>query len=142
MAQKKMDECIFCRIVRKEIPCYKIYEDNDILAFLDRNPVNPGHTLVIPKKHYETILNADDETLKKLAIAIKKISNAMYKGLKLNGFNIGINQFSAAGQVVPHLHVHIIPRKENDNLRLWPTREYESEEEKKRVQEKITRLLK
>ena len=137
-----MSECVFCSIVKGEIPCYKVYEDKEILAFLDINPVNPGHTLIIPKKHYETILDVDDETLKKLAVVIKNISSAVYSGLKLKGFNIGINQFKVAGQVVPHLHVHIIPRKENDGIRLWPTREYESKEERKRVQEKITRLLK
>jgi len=137
-----MNDCIFCKIVNKKIPCHKIYENKKILAFLDINPVNPGHTLIIPKKHYETILNVDDETLKELAIAIKKISSAVYNGLKLKGFNIGINQFKVAGQIVPHLHVHIIPRKENDGIRLWPTREYENKEERKRVQEKITRLLK
>ena len=125
-----MNECIFCKIINKEIPCYEIYEDENILAFLDRTPVNPGHTLVIPKKHSETILDTDEETLEKLIIATKKISNAIYKGLKLKGFNIGMNQFKVGGQVVPHLHIHIMPRKEGDNLRLWGGREYESEEEK------------
>ena len=137
-----MNECIFCKIINKEIPCYEIYEDENILAFLDRTPVNPGHTLVIPKKHSETILDTDEETLEKLIIATKKISNAIYKGLKLKGFNIGMNQFKVGGQVVPHLHIHIIPRKEGDNLRLWGSREYESEEEKFETQDKITRLLK
>jgi len=137
-----MNECIFCKIINKEIPCYEIYEDENILAFLDRTPVNPGHTLVIPKKHSETILDTDEETLEKLIIATKKISNAIYKGLKLKGFNIGMNQFKVGGQVVPHLHIHIIPRKEGDNLRLWGSREYESEEEKFEIQDKITRLLK
>jgi len=137
-----MNECIFCKIINKEIPCYEIYEDENILAFLDRTPVNPGHTLVIPKKHSETILDTDEETLEKLIIATKKISNAIYKGLKLKGFNIGMNQFKVGGQVVPHLHIHIMPRKEGDNLRLWGSREYESEEEKFEIQDKITRLLK
>lgn len=137
-----MSECVFCSIVKGKIPCYKVYEDKEILAFLDINPVNPGHTLIIPKKHYETILDVDDETLKRLAVVIKNISSAVYSGLELKGFNIGINQFKAAGQVVPHLHVHIIPRKENDGIRLWPTREYESEQDKIKIQDKITRLLK
>ena len=72
---------------------------------------------------------------------LKKISNAIYNGLRLKGFNIAINQFKAGGQVVPHLHIHIIPRNENDGVRLWPTREYEDEGERKSVQEKITKLL-
>ena len=137
-----MNDCIFCKIINKEIPCYKIYEDEKIIAFLDRTPVNPGHTLVVPKKHSETILDTDDETLKELIIATKKISNAIYKGLRLKGFNIGLNQFKIGGQVVPHIHIHIMPRKENDNLRLWGGREYETEEEKLEIQKKITRLLK
>ena len=70
-AQRKMNECIFCKIINKEIPCYEIYEDENILAFLDRTPVNPGHTLVIPKKHSETILDTDEETLEKLIIATR-----------------------------------------------------------------------
>ena len=137
-----MNDCIFCKIINKEIPCYKIYEDEKIIAFLDRTPVNPGHTLVVPKKHSETILDTDDETLKELIIATKKISNAIYKGLRLKGFNIGLNQFKIGGQIVPHIHIHIMPRKENDNLRLWGGREYETEEEKLEIQKKITRLLK
>ena len=136
-----MNDCLFCNIVKKEIPCHKVYEERNILAFLDRNPVNPGHTLVIPKKHCETILDADDKTIMELAAATKKISNAIYNGLRLKGFNIAINQFKAGGQVVPHLHIHIIPRNDNDGVRLWPTREYEDEGERKSVQEKITRLL-
>lgn len=133
---------IFCKIVKGEIPCYKIYEDKDILAFLDRTPVNPGHTLIIPKKHSETILDTDDETLKKLIIATKRISKAIYESLKLEGFAIGINQFKVGGQAVPHLHIHIMPRHKKDGVKLWLGREYESEEEKKKIQERITRLLK
>ena len=137
-----MSECTFCKIVNGESPSYKVYEDRYILAFLDRNPVHEGHTLVIPKKHSETILDTDDETLRKLVVATRKISKAIYKGLKLKGFNIGINQFKVAGQAVPHLHIHIMPRHENDGLRLWPSREYESELEKMKVLEKIRKLLK
>ena len=133
---------IFCKIVKGEIPCYKIYEDKDILAILDINPVNKGHTLVIPKKHSETILDTDEETLKKLIIVTQKISKAVHTGLKCDGFNIGINQFKDAGQLVPHLHFHIMPRFKGDGIRLWPSRKYESEEERKEVQKKITRLLK
>ena len=133
---------IFCKIVKGEIPCYKIYEDKDILAILDINPVNKGHTLVIPKKHSETILDTDEEILKKLIIVTKRISKAVHTGLKCDGFNIGINQFKDAGQLVPHLHFHIMPRFKGDGIRLWPSRKYESEEERKEVQKKITRLLK
>ena len=72
----------------------------------------------------------------------KKISKAMYESLKLDGFNIGINQFEAGNQIVPHLHIHITPRYKDDNFKLWPSREYRSEKERKEIQEKITKLLK
>ena len=137
-----MSDCVFCRIVKGDTPCYKIYEDKNVLAFLDRTPVNPGHTLIVPKKHSETILDTDEKILKDLILTAKKISKAVYNGLKLEGFNIAINQFKVAGQVVPHLHIHIIPRNKDDGIRLWPNREYNSEREKLEIQGKITRLLK
>jgi histidine triad (HIT) family protein len=137
-----MNDCIFCKLINGEIPIYNVYEDKYVLAFLDRTPINPGHTIIIPKKHSETILDTDDETLKKLAIATKKISSAIYESLNLEGFNIVSNQFRVAGQVVPHLHIHIMPRHKDDGVRLWPTREYESEEVKKEVLEKIRKVLK
>lgn len=136
-----MSECIFCRIVKGEIPCTKVYEDSTTLAFLDLNPVNKGHTLLVPKKHSETILDTDEKTLKDLMITTKKISKAMMDGLKINGFNIGINQFEEGGQVVPHLHIHIMPRIKNDGIKLWPQRKYESKEEMEEIAKKIKSLL-
>jgi len=136
-----MSECIFCKIVSGEIPCTKIYEDSNTFAFLDLNPVNKGHTLVVPKKHSETILDTDEKTLKYLVITTKKISKAMMNGLKIKGFNIGINQFEEGGQVVPHLHIHIMPRLKNDGIKLWPQRKYESKEEMKETADKIKSLL-
>ena len=136
-----MSECVFCRIIKGEIPCTKVYEDNNTLAFLDLNPVNKGHTLVVPKKHSETILDTDEKTLRDLVITTKKISKAMMGGLKIKGFNIGINQFEAGGQVVPHLHIHIIPRLKNDGIKLWPQRKYENREEMEETAKKIKSLL-
>lgn len=136
-----MSECIFCKIAKGDIPCTKIYEDSTTLAFLDLNPVNKGHTLVIPKKHSETILDTDEKTLKDLMITTKKISKAMMKGLEIKGFNIGINQFEGGGQIVPHLHIHIMPRLKNDGIKLWPQRKYESREEMEETAKKIKSLL-
>ncbi|MEK6951651.1 MAG: HIT family protein [Nanoarchaeota archaeon] len=136
-----MSECIFCRIINGEIPCVKVYEDSNTFAFLDLNPVNKGHTLVVPKKHSETILDTDEKTLKNLMVTAKKISKAMMDGLKIKGFNIGINQFEEGGQVVPHLHIHIMPRLKNDGIKLWPQRKYESKEEMEETAEKIKSLL-
>tara|TARA_Y100000034_G_scaffold105645_1_gene133120 strand:- start:1262 stop:1675 length:414 start_codon:yes stop_codon:yes gene_type:complete len=137
-----MDECIFCKIVNGELPSFKVYEDEDIFAFLDLRPVHPGHTLIIPKKHSVTVLDTDEEVLKKLMVATKKIAKAVYESLEIKGFNITFCQFEVGGQTVPHLHAHIIPRYEGDGLKFWPSREYESDDHKKEIQEKITRLLK
>ena len=112
-------DCIFCKIVNKELPCYKVYEDDFVLAFLDVNPVSLGHTLVIPKKHYENIFDIDGETFKKIAevsriIALKMVNN-------LDGV-LGVNVFQSNGrvaeQVVMHSHTHLIPRREDDSFRL------------------------
>jgi len=137
-----MNDCIFCKIVKDDVPCNKVYEDKDFLAFLDISPCSKGHTLIIPKKHFETILDTNDEILKDFIILIKKISKVIYEGLKCEGFNIIMNQFKASGQIVPHLHAHIIPRFSDDGLRAWPHKKYDSEDEEKEIQERITRLLK
>ncbi len=109
-----MLDCIFCKIINNEIPCHKVYEDKEVLAFLDINPIVKGHTVVIPKIHVETLLNLPDEKIKPLFLAIKKITQQIKNKLNPEAFNIGINMGKKAGQVVDHLHVHIIPRWQND----------------------------
>jgi len=134
-----MGSCIFCKIIEGKIPCTKVYESSQVLAFLDMSPVNPGHTLVVPKKHSETIIDADEQTLCDLIKAIKKVSNAVMKAVKADGLNIGINNYKAAGQLVPHLHVHIMPRFENDGLKLdWPAKKIPDMDE---IAEKIKKAL-
>ena len=105
--------CIFCKIVNKEIPAKIVYEDEDTMAFLDINPRNKGHTLVIPKKHYETLDEMPDEEMAKLMKTIKKVVEIL-KPLNFDGYNIVNNNKPAAGQEVPHVHFHIIPRYQND----------------------------
>jgi histidine triad (HIT) family protein len=126
-----MDECLFCKIVRGEIPCFKIYEDKNFLSFLTIGPVNKGHTLVVPKKHYQTILDIDKNELGKLMEIVQKITPAVIKGTKAEGFNIHINNKRAAGQLVDHLHIHIIPRYENDGFQHWPQSSYNKGEPEK-----------
>ncbi len=121
-------ECVFCKIIKGEIPSYKVYEDESVYAFLDINPVNFGHTLVIPKKHYENMEEIDKKILCDLIKVVKKIGGAIKKGLKVEGYNINLNNGSVAGQVVPHFHFHIIPRLENDGLKLWDQGEYKNGE--------------
>src|SRR4030042_3616829 len=109
-----MQDCIFCKLVKGEIPSSKVYEDKDVLAFLDIGPVNKGHTLVIPKKHYETIWDVPDKVLGVMMIKSKEISKTIEKALKADGINIMISNRKSAGQLVPHAHIHLIPRYQGD----------------------------
>jgi len=120
-----MADCIFCKIVRGEIPCAKVYEDDLVLSFLDINPINPGHTLVLPKEHYASLLDVDPEAMKACAVAAQKISRAVYQGVKADGLNFLQNNFRAAGQLIDHVHFHLIPRYEGDGfMTSWPGKPY------------------
>ncbi len=107
-------ECIFCKIVNNEIPCYKVYETDKVIAFLDINPVSIGHTVIITKKHYKNIIDAPIEEINEIMKAIKQIIHKYTKILNTNNFNIINNSGKIAGQEVEHIHFHIIPRYEND----------------------------
>jgi len=135
-----MDECIFCKIVKGEIPSNKIYENNSFFAFLDIAPVNKGHTLVIPKKHYKNILDMPEKELKGYMETIQKVSRMVIKGINADGISINMSNEPAAGQVVMHTHVHIIPRLKDDGLKLWPQGKYE-EGEASKIKTKITSYL-
>lgn len=108
--------CIFCSIVKGDIPSYKVYEDNDFLAFLDISQAELGHTLVVPKKHFDNFLEMDDETAKKMIVLVKNLANKVKKATNASGVNILNNNGAAAGQSVNHIHFHIIPRYDNDDL--------------------------
>ena len=135
-----MDECIFCKIASGSIPSSKVYEGEKILAFLDIRPVNKGHVLIIPKEHAETLLDVPENTLKDMIVLAKKVGKTFRKSLKADGFNIGMNNFSAAGQVVFHAHVHVIPRYQGDGLQHWPAKTYD-EGEIDSYKEKIATFL-
>ena len=111
----KDKDCIFCKIVQKDIPGKIIYEDDVCLAFLDLSQTTDGHTLVIPKKHYKNILEVNDETLTHLIVVTKKLANKIVKNLNANGVNILTNANEIAGQTVMHFHIHIIPRYNQDD---------------------------
>ncbi len=119
-------DCIFCKIIAGEIPAVKIYEDESVLAFLDITPVNLGHTLVIPKQHFANLLELPDDLLCLLAQAVKKIAPAVMAGVSAQGFNLGLNNGSVAGQLVGHFHWHIMPRFEADGYKLWHGKQYEA----------------
>ncbi|NHJ21442.1 MAG: HIT family protein [Candidatus Lokiarchaeota archaeon] len=124
--------CIFCQIVEKKIPSYIFFESDTNLAFLDIFPVSKGHTIVIPKNHYKNLEDIPDDELSKLFKTVKQISNKIYRKLKIQGYNILQNNFQAAGQVINHFHVHIIPRSRNDGkLQLVIPEDQSKEEELK-----------
>ncbi len=135
-----MPDCLFCKIIAKEIPSSTVYEDDDIIAFLDIKPTNPGHTLVVPKKHSDGFHDADPDTLQKLIIATQTVANAVAHALQTTGFNLEQNNGTIAGQVIPHLHFHIIPRRPDDGFRHWPGTPY-AEGEVVVIQEKIQAAL-
>jgi len=106
--------CLFCKIANKEIDSKIIYEDEFSIAFLDINPSQKGHLLVIPKKHYQNLSEVPEEELAKLFETVKKMTKLLERRLNVSSFNIGWNHGKDAGQVINHLHIHIIPRYPND----------------------------
>ncbi len=110
------NDCIFCAIAAGEIPSFKVYEDDLVLAYLDINPFSKGHTLVIPKAHSTGLLETDDATLAAVIARVKKVAAHITAKLGCDGFNILQNSGEAAGQTVRHVHFHIIPRWAGDPL--------------------------
>lgn len=102
--------CLFCKISVKEIPSTIIYEDSDLLAFLDIAPLRPGHTLIIPKKHYESIYDCPEEILEKIIVTTKKLALEYKETYQAESCNIEVNNGAKAGQEVFHLHFHLIPK--------------------------------
>ncbi|MBI5077186.1 HIT family protein [Candidatus Falkowbacteria bacterium] len=135
-----MNDCLFCKIVNNEIPSQKIFENEKILAFLDINPINPGHVLIVPKKHCNGLLDAGEENLNALIQPVPIIAKAIMSALDYEGFNLGVNNGSAAGQIVPHLHFHIMPRRAGDGHHLFHGAPYQLGEIEK-VAEKIRQQL-
>lgn len=120
--------CIFCQIVAGELPSHNVYEDDRSYAFLDISPVNPGHTLVIPKAHSHNIFDILPEDWMAVAETTRKVAIALEQALGADGVNIGMNNREHAGQVVFHPHVHVIPRKKGDGIKLMPQRKYHEHE--------------
>lgn len=115
-----MENCVFCKIISGEFSSRKIYEDDKTLAFLDVAKDVDGHILVVPKKHVKNILDVDEETLNAVMGTVKKVSNHLVNNCGYDGVNLLNASDESAGQSVPHLHIHIIPRKNGDNIDAWP----------------------
>ena len=110
------NECIFCKIIKGEIPSFTVYENDDFKVILDRFPAAPGHVLIIPKAHYSDVFELSEEVAAKLYPLVKKIAQHIKEVTGAEGINIVQNNGEAAGQTVHHFHLHIIPRKMSDTL--------------------------
>lgn len=135
-------DCIFCKIARGELQASKVYEDQDVVAFLDIRPVSPGHTLVIPKVHHDRLERMPEPDVAKLFAAVRKVTPGILSGVGAEAYNLGLNSGSAAGQIVFHVHVHIMPRQPKDGLKLWQGRAYASDAEREQVAHGIRTKLK
>ncbi len=131
------EPCLFCSISNKTLPSHIVYEDEEVIALLDIKPVNPGHVLVLPKKHFRNFLDLPEKIAAHLALVAQKISRAVKNATKSDGINISSNNEHAAGQLIFHTHLHIIPRFEGDGLMHWDHNFYKSDSEMPRMAEKI-----
>lgn len=133
---------IFQKIISRDIPAAIVYEDADTLAFMDIGPIIKGHTLVIPKTCFETVMETPDEVLAGLMSVCRRIAAAQMKELGADGVNIIQNNGASAGQVVPHIHFHVIPRFEGDgHYWNWAAKQYDSPAEMESLASKIRKGL-
>src|SRR6188472_3992560 len=135
---KTNEKCIFCKIINKTLPNAIIYEDEKFLAFLDRYPINYGHSLIIPKVHFDNILEMPPDLVGEMYTLVPHIARAIINSINGNGFNVSQNNGRSANQIIPHVHVHIIPRFKHDNsYGKWPTRYLAKEDELHEFSKKI-----
>ena len=121
-----VNDCVFCKIIAGEIPCRKIFENDKVFVFLDIGPVSDGHTLVIPREHYEKLHECPAEVLADLSNCLGKIAPVVAGAMGAEAYNVLCNNGRAAGQLVEHVHFHIIPRKDGDGVfSRWAAYEYE-----------------
>jgi histidine triad (HIT) family protein len=136
-----MDDCVFCKIVAGDIPAVRIYEDDAVLAFLDIGPVSEGHTLVIPKTHCSLVHECQADVLAEVGRRLGTIAAAVVAAAEADGYNVLCNNGKAAGQVVDHVHFHIIPRYSGDGVfSQWPAKKYPDgkiEAVAKKIREKL-----
>ncbi len=134
-------ECIFCRIARGDLPAHVVFSDADLIAFLDHRPLFAGHTLVVPRPHVDTFLDLPQDRIGPLFSLVQKVSRAVERGLGADGVFNAIN--NRVSQSVPHLHVHVIPRRKKDGLKgfFWPRYTYSGEEEMARTRQAIADAL-
>jgi histidine triad (HIT) family protein len=130
--------CLFCSIIAGQEPCVQIHCDDGFLVLMDKYPINPGHALVMPTKHYETLLQMPPAEVGKLYSLVPTIAKAIVSAVRADGFNVGQNNGVAANQIVPHVHVHIVPRFYDDSPDgKWPSRRVTSQEDIAKIAQKI-----
>lgn len=135
-------DCIFCRISRGELPSCKVYDGKDVIAFMDIGPVSKGHTLVVPRLHCNPIDEVPEDVLKKVILVVQAVVRAQVKGLGAQGVNVTQANGALAGQCVPHIHFHVIPRFENDGMaRNWIPGTYEKQSEMQSYATKISAAM-
>ncbi|MBI4210242.1 MAG: HIT family protein [Candidatus Diapherotrites archaeon] len=137
MHTSRNDDCLFCKIADGKIPARKLHEDEYTLSFLDIYPSAKGHSLVMPKNHYATLLDIPEMELKEVIRAVQRIGAAAMKATKADGFNVVQNNREAAGQVIHHLHFHVIPRFKDDGLKMAMGSRKAEEEELKEWEKQI-----
>lgn len=115
-----MNACVFCKIAKGEIDSAKIYQNDDVVAFLDITPFSKGHCLIVPKKHFENLFDIESETLQKVIVAGKLIAEKIQKTFNADGIRLSQSNGKAAGQDIMHFHLHIIPRYRDDGLSISP----------------------
>ena len=131
-----MTECIFCDVMDGKLPSYMIYDDDDCLAILDKYPIDNGHSLIITRQHYEKITDMSIDDVSRLFSKVPKIINAIIKATGADAFSIAQNNGKSAKQIIPHVHIHLIPRY-NKTGTLWTKRKIMSDDELKQLAEKI-----
>ena len=136
-----MANCIFCSIVSGTLAAHRVLDEDDVIAFLDVRPVFHGHVLVVPRDHHETLLDLPPELLPPVFDAAKRVAAAVTAGLEADGTFVAMN--NTISQSVPHLHVHVVPRRRKDGLRgfFWPRQTYESDEQMTDVATRIANAL-
>jgi histidine triad (HIT) family protein len=141
-SQSSSDErCPFCQIIRGEVPAYIVFEDEVSLAFLDRRPLFPGHCLLVPKAHHPTLLDLPADLIGPLFTNAQRLARAVEQGLTAEGTFVALN--NRISQSVPHLHIHIVPRRKKDGLKgfFWPRQRYQSETAMLEIQQKLRSVL-
>lgn len=142
IADLKGKPCVFCDILNKNAPAAFVHRDESVAAIMDIHPINPGHVLVMPRRHYHHILEMSTEAVAELYSTVHRVAAAVHKAIQADGLNVGQNNGASAAQIVPHVHVHVVPRFYGDSSDgRWPRRKEASMKELQTVADRIQRRL-